>query len=252
MIVHEHFKDKKPSLHVVMHVPKTAGASVSGGLQKTFGDKRVLRCDWFDQLLFHSKTRGLSGYDVIICHISGRELSYLTDDFDLTLSTFLRDPIARVFSNYCFWRQFTPDVLLNVGTRQVPLIDLQIDWKEDLSRILSQASEIWKFRELVNVSTWQFATSLYERAGRSESQALSEAKKRLQSMILIGFHENLHSDYEALVHHIDPSIPPSPLEQLNKTKRHDGLTLDDETRSLIKEHNALDVELYRWAQDKFA
>jgi len=243
----------KPSLHVVMHVPKTGGASVSRGLQKTFGPARVLRCEWFDQLVKHSKENGLAGYSAVVCHIAGRELSYLADDFDLSLSTFLRDPVARVFSNYCFWREVSPDAILDIGcTGQVPLIDLTLDWKEDLARVLARAPEIWKYRELVDVSTWQFATSMYERTGRSHSKALAEAKKRLKSMALVGFQENLQEDYQMLVSHIDETAVPSPLGQINQTKRQDGLVLDQEVRALITTYNSLDIELYEWARSMFA
>ena len=245
-------KSVKPSLHVVMHVPKTGGASISHGLQKTFGTERVLRCEWFDQLVKHSKENGLSGYSALICHIAGRELPYLTDDFNLNLSTFLRDPVVRVFSNYCFWREVSPDVRLDVGcTGQVPLVDLTLDWKEDLARVLSRAPEIWKYRELVDVSTWQFATSMYERTGRSNSKALTEAKKRLKSMALVGFQENLQEDYQRLVSHIDETAVPSPLGKINQTKKQGGPVLDQEIRALISTYNPLDMELYEWARSVF-
>lgn len=242
----------KPPLHVVMHVPKTGGTSIAGGLQRTLGTNRVLRSDWFDQLLRHSKTKGLSGYDVVVCHIAGRELYYLADDFDLKLSTFLREPVARVFSNYCFWRQFTPDVVLETEAGQVPLVDLRLDVKEDLARIFAHTPDIWKFRELTDVTTWQLATSLYERAGRSQTQALEEAKSRLSAMTFVGFQETLLNDYETLISQIDPAATPSPLEQLNRTRAKSGPVLNPEIRALITRYNALDIELYDWARAQFS
>lgn len=241
----------KPPLHIIMHVPKTGGASIADGMKKTLGSDRVLRCDWFDQLLHHSKTKGLSNYDVIICHISRRELYYLADDFDLQISTFLREPVARVFSNYCFWRQYTPNVVLQTDKGQLPLVDLQLEWKEDLERILKRSNDIWKFRELVNVSTWQFSTSLYERAGRGSTQALIEAKRLLEEMIFIGFQDNLDIGYKSLVSKIDQHATVAPLEKHNRTKQKDDLVLDHEAHALITKHNTLDIELYNWAHESF-
>ncbi|WP_299794119.1 sulfotransferase family 2 domain-containing protein [uncultured Marivita sp.] len=253
MIFGKRNKANKPTMNVVMHVPKTGGASVSAGLQKTFGTERVLRCDWFDQLVKHSKKNGLSGYDIVICHLGGRELSYLRDDFNLKISTFLRDPIERVFSNYRFWRQTAFDVMLDVdGVGKIPMIDPTLHWKDDLDRILLRSSEIWKYRELVDVATWQFATSIYERTGRSQNQALSEAKRRLRTMGFVGFQASLHADYVRLASTIEGTAVPEPLEKINRTEKQDGLVLDDDARSLITKYNALDVELYEWACTRFA
>lgn len=237
----------KPLMHVLMHIPKTGGASIASGLEKTFGSHAALRRDWFDQLVFFSKTKGLHQYKIITCHISSRELSYLVDDFDISVSTILRSPIERVFSNYCFWRRNTPDATIDIGNRKIPLINMNLSWHDDLYRILTLSREVWKFRELSNIMTWQLSTSIYERNGRTSSQALTEAKASLKSMSFIGFQETLASDYKNLVSLIDDEAIPAELPNINMTKKRTELVLDDEGRALIAEFNSLDQELYEWA-----
>lgn len=239
----------KPLMHVLMHIPKTGGASVASGLEKTFGSNLALRRDWFDQLVFFSKTTGLHQYKIITCHISARELSYLADDFELSVSTILRCPIERVFSNYCFWRKNTPDAVIGLGNRKIPLINKNLSWHDDLYRLLTLSRDVWKFRELSNTMTWQLSTSIYERNGRTFSQALSQAKSTLQKMRFVGFQKTLDDDYKKLVSLIDADVSPSELPNINVTKTRTDLVLDDVGRSLIAEFNLLDQELYEWACD---
>jgi hypothetical protein len=239
----------KPLMHVLMHIPKTGGASVASGLEKTFGYNVALRRDWFDQLIFFSKTKGLHQYKIITCHISSRELAYLADDFELSVSTILRSPIDRVFSNYCFWRRNTPDTIIKIGNREVPLINKNLSWHDDLYRLLTLSRDVWKFRELSNVMTWQLSTSIYERNGRTASQALAQAKSTLKKMRFVGFQKTLENDYKKLVSLIDADASPSELPTINMTKTRTDLVLDDAGRSLIAEFNLLDQELYEWACD---
>lgn len=242
--------NEKPPLHVVMHIPKTAGSSLARGLTESLEPGTVLARGWFDEHVRYSKKVGLHDIRVLIGHITGRELGYFTDAYDVTTSTFLRDPIERVLSNYLFWREQTPEVQIDdIDGNKVSLVDLSLHWKDDLERILTSSNKVWKYRELANVISWQLATSMYERDVHRPEAVLELAKSRLRKMGFVGDYDRLKTDYEGLVSYLDPSRTAAPLNHVNSTNTNTRPVLDSDAAELISKHNSLDIALYNWAKE---
>jgi hypothetical protein len=233
-----------------MHIPKTAGSSLALGLTESLMPGTVLARGWFDEHVRYSKKIGLHKIRVLIGHITGRELRYFTDAYNVTTSTFLRDPIERVLSNYLFWREQTPEVQVDDSDgNKVLLVDLSLHWKDDLERILTSSEKVWKYRELANVMSWQLATSMYEMDAHQPEAVLELAKSRLRNMGFVGDYATLKTDYEDLVSYLDPSRTAAPLNRVNSTNTETRPVLDADATALISKHNSLDIALYNWAKE---
>lgn len=234
-----------------MHIPKTAGASIVGGLENVWGSDRVLRRDWFDELIRYSKQFGLHKFDVLSCHISARELPYLADDFNLQIFTFLRDPVARVLSTYRFWKQNNADVMLDSEIGRVPLVDPALNWQQDLERLLVYSDRVWKFREIVDTCCWQLSTSLYERKSISSNEAFKRAQRALKGMSFVGFQDQLASDFETFCHQMHPQPKSAILPEINRTDKRTTHQIDSGLEDLIRRYNQQDLDLYDWAKQRF-
>ncbi len=242
-------RPKRPPLWVMMHIPKTAGASLAEATITSLGPDRAIRLEWFDTLVRHSKISGLKGKKLVISHIAGRELGYLSDEFDLTTFTVLRDPVARVVSNFTFWRETQGGVTVpDADGTPVPLTDPALDWQTDLARALKLSDTVWKFRDLADTATWQLATSIYERGGRDGAGALTAAKARLSDMAIVGFQDRLDETYARLMTAF--RVPdPAPLPRHNATAAKSEP--DAALRDLIIGKNQRDLELTDWARSRF-
>lgn len=224
------FKDR----YCFIHLPKCAGTSVLHFLQAALGESNVL----------HVHTLGvhrppiedlISRYKILVGHYEVSNLPAWMFDY-VFMFTFLRDPVDRVLSNYDFFRNVDhgtnfPEV---VRARELDLALLLA--RTDLSR-----PNVW--------SNWQtFALSGLSHRAFKPGTILEPAKRILDRLDFVGFHEQLNADVKRLSELCgwDPTIP---LPAANVTPNRKGRAeVDATTLASIEELNRDDIELYEYAK----
>jgi len=225
---------------VFLHIPKTAGTSLSHLLSRKFKADRIVRiyspADCARQLDEHAAkiseaTDCVSGHIVYGLHTHlDRECKYFS---------MLRDPVSRVLSHYHFAR--TKDAETH------PLGDV-IEFAqhstvmEYLQRFPGIAFE--QIRALSGVDTL-------------DRTALQLAKDNVTSnRIRVGLTEEFFQSTEILFQELGMGYPRFAWRRKNKGDKAaivNGQTLSDKlTRAALEEYCALDIELYQHAQEHYA
>ncbi len=201
---------------VFLHIPKTAGSTFQFILENTFGisachsnhtKRPIFRQDDFEfARKFFPRMKSLAGHNLL-------------DPLALNLPgafhmTFLREPIARVFSHY-------QDTILT-------------------------GSQTWTFEEFMRQS--DFAENLHVRFMAGERN-LDKAKKYLERCSFVGLTEKFD-----LSLHLLKKLSPLPLNLNYKRRRtaatntiRQPVASDPRWIELARKHNELDLALYEFA-----
>ena len=89
---------------VFLHVPKTAGSSLTKMLLSHFHEERAYRPEGLATLANLEPT-DIGKYDLFCGHFDWAELKYAPRDAKII--TILRDPVERIISLYKYWRSFS-------------------------------------------------------------------------------------------------------------------------------------------------
>jgi hypothetical protein len=201
---------------VFLHIPKTAGSTFQFILENTFGisachtnhtKRHFFRQDDFEfARKFFPRMKSLAGHN-LVCPLSLK----VPEPFYLT---FLREPVARVFSHY-------QDTVLT-------------------------GSKTWTFEEFMRQS--DVADNLHVRLMAGELN-LDKAKNYLERCDFVGLTEKFD-----LSLHILKKLSPYPLNLNYKRRRtaatntiRQPVADDPRMIDLAREHNRLDLELYDFA-----
>jgi len=244
-----------PNKYLFIHIPKTAGSLINGLIEQLFLPEECLlflfNDGFYDRYKRHLEANQPKQFKFFAGHLS-YDLSHLVDaDYKIT---FLRNPVDRVLSNYFFWRKIYINcnpTIEDFNGNPCPLIDYDLSWEEDLLRHL--AAPAINSLDFINLQTWQLAFNIYNRPHEigSDREVLSMAKQHLDDFNFVGIYERLNSDLGRLFKEQGWQLPEQ-LERKNATVERKQISeVDSHIIDVIRSKNALDIELYDYALNKF-
>lgn len=228
-----------PSPLVFLHIPKAAGTTLVRILLQAYSGHRCVPLsghpDDVDRFI-KSPLEERNKIDFLYGHI--RFGIHLFFDRPVTYITVLRDPVERAISFYYYAKKEPKHYLhkiINEGCTLHELVEkrLSIETNNDQVRWLSLLNQ-----RLVP-------------SGFVTRQMLAEAKHNLEQHIAaFGLAERFDDSlrlFQAVL-----GLPDSPYESTNTNpERPRASEIPERTLDLIREHNALDIELYEFARGLF-
>ena len=228
---------------IFLHIPKTAGTTLHHILERCYPKDQIFTFkDPIDQdAIEHFKQLAedrREPYRLVKGHLSFGFHRHLPGPS--TYFTFLREPIARVLSFYYYARSH-PDHYLYSLLRRGDV---------DLKTLLRQRTPTTL--EFFNLETSMIAGDEWQNPDRSADRiALERAKQNLRT----------HFQFVGLTEEFDASLQrlsaifgwkAGSYSKKNVTRRKPPIeTVDTETRELLREANAFDIELYQFARELF-
>lgn len=241
--------------YLFIHIPKTAGSLMNHLIGKNFLPEECLffmgNVEFHNHYKRYVETNQFKKIRFFSGHMS-YDLSHLIDaDYKIT---FLRNPVDRVLSNYFYWRKVyinSNPMIEDFNGNHCPLIDYSLSWEEDLLRHLAAPAII--SLNFINLQTWQLAFNICNRPHEvwSDSEVLEMAKQHLDDFNFVGIYERLNSDLAKLFQEQGWQLPEQ-LERVNATVERKPISeVDSHIIDVIRSQNALDIELYDYALNKF-
>lgn len=222
-----------------LHIPKTGGTTFHKILERNYARHQTVTFDGrhhrdeierFAKLPEPQRAR----YRLIKGHLYFGFHRFLPGNS--TYLTFLREPIARAFSFYSYARSHSDHYLYRSLTEE----------RLGLRTLLERGTTT----ELFNLQTRMIAgeSNLDRSLDRS---ALERAKQNLQTnFCFVGLTEEFDASLILLSRTFDWSIPFYVKKNVSRKKSRPE-SIDAQTDALLREANALDLELYEFAQKLF-
>jgi hypothetical protein len=238
--------DWKP-LVAFVHIPRTGGGSVTSAISRAYGRAKssgnVQKNADKSHRLFQRIAENPDAWSgrALADHVPyGLYARYLPPD--TRYITFLRDPVERVLSHYYFHAQAGPEKVRMIWRRE----GAEVADEDDVSLEAGLARGITIYNNFATRFLWG-GESL---DGELPPNALERAKENLGRFALVGVTERLDEGVIMLDRML--GVPPAGYHLRHVREGRPGA--DDvhaDLRRLIEEHNALDTELYRIAQQRF-
>jgi hypothetical protein len=225
-------KATNDALVVFHHLPKCAGTAFSSALSDYFGAENY---SWFhgpagalEEMRNGTTLRSVAGH-FHLSHIYAKDITTPT-----IMVTLFRNPIDRVISQYYYLRRNSEHHLHGMAMQH----SLEEVFTKGLARRLQMSNQITGM-----------VTSLQH--GSSESKMLNSAKNNVTKYTFFGFQEDLRT-FSLLVEArlgISNFIIP---DLTNHSRNRPGLhEVETNIIEVIKEHNQLDLDLYKFAWDTY-
>jgi hypothetical protein len=250
-----------------VHIPRTGGGTVSSAVARSYSHMKrpgnyQRRPDQTRQRLEHIASKPGS-WEAVGDHVPyGLYVRYLP--VDTRYMAILREPVDRVLSHYHFHAQAgdppgssgtrklrgTWERLLNherverPGGNEEPEITLELDGDFSLEEGLRRRIVIYD-----NFMT-RFLSGGESLFGELPPSALDQAKENVASFWFVGVRERLDDSIVLLGRKLGVGLMPYYLRHVSQ-RRPPLAETSEEMRALIVEYNALDVELYRFARERF-
>jgi hypothetical protein len=218
-----------------VHIPRTAGGTVSAWFRRAYPDVRNAGNYLADPVKAEAKVRDrMPGAQAIAGHAPYAVLRKYAPPGTRYL-TFLRDPVDRVISHY-YWAH---------GLRQASPAPRRAVMP---GATLREALGL-RMPELENLAT-RFLSDDPSRRGELPLAALTEAKANVMAFAVIGLRERFEESMALLHAALD-------LDAVHAADRHVNLDrpavseVPEDLRDSIVRFNRLDVELYAFARQRF-
>ena len=229
-------------IDLFVHIPKTAGTTMTQVLQRNYRQPRTFYLGANVQpkiAQFQALTaRQQRSYQLVVGHMSFGLHAYLAEPRPYRYFTMLRDPIERVLSFYYFIKR-TPAHYLHdpVATENLSIPDF-------LAFQDSYMARNGQTRFLCGRDVMPYY-------GQVEADALAEAKTHIREHIAVtGLTERF--DESLLLYQHAFGWKQLHYTRQNVTSKRTGLhELPADALAAIRAHNALDLELYAFAQGVF-
>lgn len=226
---------------IFLHIPKTGGTTLQHILQRCYPQHQIRRfkdanrerdIENFTKL----GTEELQAYRLIEGHLFfGFHRHLRGDSIYITL---LREPIARTLSFYNYARSH----------REHYLYPSLANDHIDLKTLLKERTATTE--ELFNLQTRMIAGDEWEDPARPPDRAaLERAKQNLRNYFVVGLTEEFDASLRLMSERFGWKV--GAYRNRNITGGKLRQVLDAETDRLLREANALDVELYQFARDLF-
>jgi hypothetical protein len=246
-----------------VHIPRTGGGTFSSAISKNYS--RLQGPGNYQRNPEATRTGveriGREGIKKAVGdHVPyGLYLQYLPADTRYV--TILRDPVDRVLSHYHFHAQAgrTPErgagKLRNTWTELLNLERLEREGGEQEIAIEPDAEvtleeglrrKIPIYDNFMTRFLWG-GESLF---GELPPDAAERAKENISKFWFVGIRERLDDSIVLLGRQLGVGLMPYHLRHVSQRRPQLGET-PDQLRQLVAEHNAMDVELYRFARERF-
>jgi Sulfotransferase family len=228
---------------IFLHIPKTGGTTLQHILQRcyrrnqicTFKDtNRQSQIENFKKLAANKR----EAYHLIQGHLFFGFHRHLPGDS--IYITLLREPIARTLSFYYYARS-QPDHYLYSSLRNDDV---------DLRTLLKDRRAISD--EFFNLQTRMVAGEEWNDPTKklADRAALERAKENLQNRFVVGLTEEFDASLRLMSQRFGWNVKSYTKKNVTRQKPRNN-TLDAETLALLREANALDIELYQFARELF-
>ena len=234
-----------------IHVPKCAGTSLRGLLERYFGPRHLtlyVNDTYFvygdealrSYLLQDGEIRGFSSHHVRVFPrwLAGREMLYVT---------FLRDPIQQFVSYMTHIKKHYAGITSQSLLEAVPPDAPQLTLREFARWLLTQDRDV-PFRENHNVNFFA------RHSAPTAPDRLEAAKAALNGFFFVGITERMEESVaklRGLARGAGLDFPPGPMpvENTSADYRDDlsWISLDDEVGSMLLRSVQKDQQLYDWA-----
>lgn len=202
---------------ISQHIPKTAGTSLLKMLKNSYGD-RLLQHNENPEYTYQTSFKDLSQkFDVVHGHIDLHRAEHLLYNRTFFFS-FLRDPVQRVLSSYCFHSrpEANNELAKHVRDSQMTVREFadmpsQRNLQHNMLRIIGRE----------NVDFFGFV------------EDFAASTQRLSSVLGLAPFSDTYSN-------VNP-----------EKSVQDSYDTDADLNAFIFERNQLDQDLYYWAQDNF-
>lgn len=234
-------------MFVFFHIPKAAGTTIRELISEQLRPAKSLHIDDVSRVAYQSD-QWLNAHDFISGHFGAAIIPRLrpgTKKF-----TMLRDPVSRVKSQFRYLEYLASmDVAFN-GYKTLLR-------GRDLAAILEDKSDPFINSLFRDTETWSL-TSDYQHHYRNyelqQCQVLDTAKNNLEAMDCFGIVEDMGGSLRLLNARFGFRIDLGRAEYVRENESRGPAVASTEEcllDELIRENNPLDVELYRWAREKF-
>lgn len=227
---------------IFLHIPKTGGTTLHHILDECYPRHQICSFEDANRGTQIENFKNLApekreAYRLIEGHLSFGFHRYVPGPS--TYITFLREPIARALSFYHYAK----------SQRDHYLYALLNDDQANLKTVLSQQNAT--NHEFFNLQTSMIAGDEWVDAARpADRAALERAKQNLRDHFRFA---GLTEDFDASLRRLsrDFGWKVGSYRKRNVTRRKPDTEIDAETRELLREANALDIELYQFACELF-
>ncbi len=228
-----------------LHIPKTAGTSVRQIITQAIKPAAVLVPQSPLQVTYLTD-HDLSVYPLIAGHAGFALIRRLRPPVQTI--TFLRDPVARVVSQY----RYFVDCARDTSTKLNPYGSILRG--RSLEEMLQDPSDPFVelfFRELQTFSLHSDGWMYYRKAVAHlpRSEVLEQAKRNLEKIDVLGLVERMDESVRRMRAHFGWPEVEVPHEMRSSTGS--AVEISPKLAGLIREHNPMDVELYEYAVQLF-
>jgi Sulfotransferase domain len=256
----------KPLLAFV-HIPRTGGGTLSSAISKNYSPQRSVgnyqRSAEKARQRLEAVENNPGLWEAVGDHVPyGLYLRYLPPE--TRYITVLRDPVDRVLSHYHFHAQSGNPPgssgtrkLMNVWETLLNSARLELDDEERPDEITLDPADDYSLEEglrrkivIYDNFMTRFLWGGETIFGELPPDALERAKENLSTFWFIGIRERLDDSIVVLGRKLGVGLMPYNLRHVSQ-KRPPLDQTSDELRALVAEHNALDVELFRFARERF-
>ena len=229
-------------MFVFLHIPKAAGTTVRELIKDQLKPDKPIRIDDISRIAY-MPDKWLNSHDFITGHFGASLLNRL--DSGAKKYTMLRDPVARVKSQYMYLKKLaTLDVSFNgyssfIGGKG--LYTLLEDRSDPLINSLFRDTQIWSL-----VSDYQHH---YRNFDASDDDILEIAKHNLSAFDCFGIVERMNDSIQVINACFDWNIDIKTAGLVRENTSFPESLTDNEVQldDFIRENNKLDILLYEWA-----
>lgn len=238
-------------MFVFLHIPKTAGTTVREVLIQHVCPDRALRIDDISRIAYCPDS-WLNSHDFISGHFGASLFKRLSAD--ARTFTMLREPVARVRSQYRFLERLaqrdSPFNMYRALLRGRSLAELLTDSADTQINSLFRDTQTWAL-----MADYQHH---YRDHNLKGERALAIARDTLASMTSFGIVEEMELSLRLLSDRMGWSLNARGASHVRANAHVASpddapadATADESLDAIIREHNPLDVALYDWASARF-
>jgi len=228
-------------MYIFNHIPKCGGLSYRALLEEIFGRDRVTHISINLEEEYHPNPDKYRQYTMLMGHFGVRWNELVGPGRQWM--TALREPVDRIVSTYYYWRHnadVSPEKPWLYMAQTMPLDEF------------IHCGHYLVLQGIKNAQTWQLADDLRWRYHTvPEQDALAVARENLDRFSFVGIYEELERSVECMCKYLGVA-PANAVPRVNVTKKRLAVSeLSPATIEAITELNAADMELYKYAVQKF-